>query len=51
MVVNVRTKDDLRDLLKNRASGNWNIGLASEPRITKVRVFNWDNNQVLVDKK
>ena len=47
MVVNVRTQDDLRELLKNRESGNWNIGVATEPLITKVRVFNWDNNQVL----
>jgi hypothetical protein len=47
MVVNVRTKDDLRDLLHNCASGNWNIGLATEPSITKVRVFNWNNDQVL----
>jgi hypothetical protein len=47
MVVNVRTKDDLRDLLRNRASGNWNVGIAMEPRITKVRVFNWETNQVL----
>ena len=47
MVVNVRTRDDLRDLLRNRASGNWNVGIAMEPRITKVRVFDWDNNQVL----
>jgi hypothetical protein len=47
MVVNVRTQNDLRELLKNRESGNWNIGVASEPLITKVRVFNWDNNQVL----
>jgi hypothetical protein len=47
MVVNVRTHDDLRDLLRNRASGNWNVGIATEARITKVRVFNWDTNQVL----
>ena len=47
MVVNVRTDDDLRDLLRNRASGNWVIGVDTEPIITKVRVFNWDNNQVL----
>ena len=47
MVVNVRTHDDLRDLLRNRASGNWVIGVDTEPIITKVRVFNWDNNQVL----
>lgn len=47
MVVNVRTHDDLRDLLRNRASGNWVIGVDTEPNITKVRVFNWDNNQVL----
>jgi hypothetical protein len=47
MVVNVRTQDDLRELLRNRASGNWNIGVGTEPRITKVRVFNWDNDQVL----
>jgi hypothetical protein len=47
MVVNVRTHDDLSDLLRNRASGNWVIGVDTEPIITKVRVFNWDNNQVL----
>jgi len=47
MIVNVRTRDDLRDLLRNRASGNWNIGIASETQITKVRVFNWDTDQVL----
>ena len=47
MIVNVRTKDDLRDLLRNRHSGNWTIGQNSERRITKVRVFNWDANQVL----
>jgi len=47
MVVNVRTHDDLRDLLRNRASGNWNVGIATEARITKVRVFNWETNQVL----
>ena len=47
MIVNVRTQDDLRDLLRNRASGNWNIGRATEPKITKVRVFNWDTDQVL----
>jgi hypothetical protein len=47
MVVNVRTNDDLRVLLRNRASGNWNVGIATEARITKVRVFNWDTNQVL----
>lgn len=47
MVVNVRTKDDLRDLLRNCASGNWDIGVATEPSITKVRVFNWNNDQVL----
>jgi hypothetical protein len=47
MVVNVRTHDDLRDLLRNRASGNWNVGIGTEPRITKVRVFNWDTSQVL----
>ena len=34
-------------MLRNRASGNWNIGIATEPRITKVRVFNWDTDQVL----
>jgi hypothetical protein len=47
MIVNVRTKDDLRELLRNRASGNWKIGRANEPSITKVRVFNWDIEQVL----
>jgi len=47
MVVNFRTKDYLRDLLRNRASGSWNVGIAMEPRITKVRVFNWETNQVL----
>jgi hypothetical protein len=47
MVVNVRTHDDLRDLLRNRASGNWVVGVDTEPRITKVRVFNWDCDQVL----
>ena len=47
MVVNVRTHDDLRDLLRNRASGNWVIGVDTEPIRTKVRVFNWDNNQDL----
>jgi hypothetical protein len=47
MVVNVRTHDDLRDLLRNRASGNWNVGIGTEPRITKVRVFNWETSQVL----
>lgn len=47
MVVNLRTRDDLSELLRNRASGNWRIGLKTEPRITKVRVFNWDNDQVL----
>ena len=46
MVVNVRTRDDLMDLLLNRASGNWVIGVDTEPSITKVRVFNWDNYQV-----
>jgi hypothetical protein len=47
MIVNVRTKDDLRDLLRNRASGNWTVSRNSEPKITKVRVFNWVKNQVL----
>ena len=47
MVVNVRTHGDLIDLLRNRASGNWNVGIGTEPRITKVRVFNWDTSQVL----
>jgi hypothetical protein len=47
MVVNVRTQDDLRELLRNRASGNWIIGANRVPQITKVRVFNWENNQVL----
>jgi hypothetical protein len=47
MVINVRTRDDLRDLLRNRASGNWNVGIVMESRITKVRVFNWETNQVL----
>jgi len=47
MVVNVRTHDDLRDLLRNRASGNWVIGVATEPSITMVRVFNWNMDQVL----
>ena len=47
MVVNVRTHDDLRDLLRNRASGNWIVGIGTEPRITKVRVFNWETSQVL----
>jgi hypothetical protein len=47
MIVNIRTRDDLRVLLRNRASGNWNIGRATEPQITKVRVFNWDTDQVL----
>jgi hypothetical protein len=47
MVVNVRTHDDLRDLLRNRQSGNWKISETTEPSITKVRVFNWDNDQVL----
>ena len=35
MVVNVRTHDDLRDLLRNRASGNWIVGIGTEPRIKK----------------
>jgi hypothetical protein len=47
MIVNVRTNDDLRDLLANRQSGNWIVSAASERRITKVRVFNWDVTQVL----
>ena len=47
MVVNVRTQDDLRDLLRNRATGNWNVGISTEPKITKVRVFNWDTDQVV----
>ena len=47
MVVNVRTHDDLRVLLRNRASGNWVVGVDTEPSITKVRVFNWDCDQVL----
>ena len=47
MILNVRTKNDLRDLLRNRASGNWNVGVAMEPQITEVRVFNWDCSQVL----
>lgn len=47
MVVNVRTHDDLRDLLRDRASGNWVIGVATEPSITMVRVFNWEMDQVL----
>jgi hypothetical protein len=47
MVVNVRTHDDLRDLLLNRASGNWVIGVTTEPSITMVRVFNWEMDQVL----
>ena len=47
MIVNVRTHDDLTDLLRNRASGNWKIGQTTEHSITKVRVFNWDTNQVL----
>jgi hypothetical protein len=47
MIVNVRTNDDLRDLLADRQSGNWIVSAASERRITKVRVFNWDVTQVL----
>ena len=47
MVVNVRTHNDLMDLLLNRASGNWRIGVATETSITMVRVFNWKMNQVL----
>jgi|GEM_PF-717315 len=47
MVVNVRTRDDLRVLLGQRASGDWIIGVNRVPQITKVRVFNWDNSQVL----
>lgn len=47
MVVNVRTNDDLIEILRNRASGNWNIGVTTEPLITMVRVFNWNNDQVL----
>jgi hypothetical protein len=34
-------------LLRNRASGNWVIGGATELSITKVRVFNWKMDQVL----
>lgn len=47
MIVNVRTRNDLRDLLRNRASGHWGIGRGTEPLITKVRVFNWEMDQVL----
>jgi hypothetical protein len=47
MIVNVRTKDDLLILLRNRESGNWKVGATSEPKLTKVRVFNWDATQVL----
>lgn len=48
MIVNVRTHDDLRELLKNRQSGNWKISAGSQLKITKVRVFNWDVDQVLI---
>lgn len=47
MIVNVRTNDNLLILLGNGQSGNWKVGVVSEPRITKVRVFNWDLTQVL----
>ena len=47
MVVNVRTHDDLRDLLHNCESGNWVIGVTTGPSITMVRVFNWKMDQVL----
>jgi hypothetical protein len=46
MIINVRTEDNLLILLRNCQSGNWKVGVVSEPRITKVRVFNWDVTQV-----
>jgi hypothetical protein len=46
MIINVRTEDNLLILLRNYQSGNWKVGVVSEPRITKVRVFNWDVTQV-----
>lgn len=48
MVVNIRTRNDIRVLMAAGQSGDWLISPIMEAGITKVRVFSWDGNEVLL---
>jgi hypothetical protein len=48
MIVNIRTKNDLVVLLAAGQSGNWTVAPVKEANITKVRIFNWPGDSVLI---
>lgn len=52
MIINIRTKDNLNDLLAAEQSGNWVVSAekqfeASASGNTKVKVYSWDGTMVL----
>lgn len=48
MMVNIRTKNDLGRLLAAGQSGNWKVAPVKAANITKVRIFNWPGDSVLI---
>jgi hypothetical protein len=52
MIINIRTKDNLNDLLAAEQSGNWVVSTEKEYEAaalgnTKVKVYSWDGSVVL----
>jgi uncharacterized protein YjhX (UPF0386 family) len=47
VIVRLRTRNDLRELLKAGRSGEWKIGKNKEKEIYQVQIFNWDGSLVL----
>jgi hypothetical protein len=47
MIIRLRTRDSLTQLLALGKSPAWKVGEDKESQITKVQIFNWDCTQVL----
>jgi hypothetical protein len=47
MIVKIRTRDNLNDILANGQSGNWKIAQGLEGQISKVQIWSFDGREVL----
>jgi hypothetical protein len=48
MILNIRTRDNLHDLLGSGQTGEWVISTEKLYLLSKVRIYSWDGKQVLI---
>ncbi len=47
LILRLRTRDNLLNLLEAGQSGNWIVAQNKEQQIQKVQIFNWDGSLML----